>query len=91
MKITDEAKQMLEQMLSENGAQGIRLYAVQGCCGPQYALSLEPPQPSDTQRVVNGISIAIDQTINATEGLTLDKEENEKGPGLVLMGANNCC
>ena len=33
MKITDGAKQFIENILSENGAPGIRLYSVAGCCG----------------------------------------------------------
>ncbi|MFE4706128.1 hypothetical protein [Peribacillus simplex] len=41
MKITDEAKHLLVNVLNENGAEGIRLYSVAGCCGPQMALSLD--------------------------------------------------
>lgn len=91
MKITDEAKKLLENVLSENGAEGIRLYSVAGCCGPQFALSLDTPLESDTIKTVNGIKVAIDSQITATEELTLDKEENQNGAGLVLLGASSCC
>ncbi|MCH1627423.1 adhesin [Fredinandcohnia quinoae] len=91
MKITDAAKQLLENVLSENSAEGIRLYSVAGCCGPQFALSLDAPQESDTIETINGIKVAIDSQITATEELTLDKEENQNGEGLVLLGADNCC
>ncbi|MEG9298052.1 adhesin [Mangrovibacillus sp. Mu-81] len=91
MNITDGAKQLLENVLSERGAEGIRLYSVTGCCGPQFAISLEAPEESDSIQTINGIKVAIDSEITATEELTLDKEENQNGAGLVLLGASNCC
>lgn len=91
MKITDGAKQLLENILTENGSEGIRLYSVAGCCGPQFALSLDAPQESGSIKTINGIKVAIDSQITATEELTLDKEENQEGAGLVLLGASNCC
>lgn len=91
MKITDAAKQLLENVLTENGAEGIRLYSVAGCCGPQFALSLDAPQSNDKIETINGIKVAFDSQINATEELTLDKEESQNGEGLVLLGASSCC
>ncbi|AGK53512.1 adhesin [Bacillus sp. 1NLA3E] len=91
MKITDEAKQLLESFLKEKGADGIRLYTVGGCCGPQFAISLDPPQESDRMETINGIKVAFDAQITTTEELTLDKEENQEGTGLVLLGASSCC
>lgn len=91
MKITDGAKQLLEKVLSENGADGIRLYSVAGCCGPQFALSLDAPQDSDTINIINGIKVAIDQNISETEELTLDKDESQDGAGLVIIGGSSCC
>jgi Fe-S cluster assembly iron-binding protein IscA len=91
VKITDEAKQLLENVLSENGAESIRLYAVAGCCGPQYALSLDPPKEADKIETINGIKVAVDSEVEVTEELTLDKEESQQGAGLVLLGASSCC
>jgi Fe-S cluster assembly iron-binding protein IscA len=91
MKITDGAKQLLENVLTENGAEGIRLYSVAGCCGPQFALSLDVPQESDDTKTINGIKVAFDSQITGTEELTLDKEETQEGAGLVLLGASSCC
>ena len=91
MKITDGAKQLLENVLSQNNAEGIRLYSVAGCCGPQFAISLEQPQESDKINMINGIKVAVDEQITATEDLILDKEETKEGAGLVLIGADNCC
>jgi hypothetical protein len=91
MKITDGAKQLLENILSDNGADGIRLYSVAGCCGPQFALSLDAPQETDKIETINGIKVAFESQITATEELTLDKEDNQEGSGLVLLGASSCC
>jgi Fe-S cluster assembly iron-binding protein IscA len=91
MKITDEARQLLESFLNEKGAEGIRLSSVAGCCGPQFAISLDAPMESDRIETINGIKVAFDPQVTGTEELTLDKEENQEGAGLVLIGASNCC
>ncbi|OZI10915.1 adhesin [Bacillaceae bacterium SAS-127] len=91
MKITDEAKQLLQNFLQEKGAEGIRLTSAAGCCGPQFALTLDAPLESDTVKMINGIQVAFDSQMTGTDELTLDKEENENGTGLVLLGASNCC
>jgi iron-sulfur cluster assembly protein len=91
MKITDGAKELIQKFLTENGAEGLRLSAVSGCCGPQYALSLNAPQDTDKVELINGIKVAIDKEITETDELTLDKEEHERGTGLVLLGVNACC
>lgn len=91
MKITDGAKQLLENVLHEKGVEGVRLYSVAGCCGPQFALSLDTPHETDTVEMINGIKVAFDSQIEGTEELILDKEENEDGAGLVLLGASSCC
>ncbi|MFY0803586.1 adhesin [Peribacillus frigoritolerans] len=91
MKITDGAKELLENFLNEKGAEGIRLTSVAGCCGPQFTISLDEPQESDTIETINGIKVAMDSQITGTDELTLDKEENQEGAGLVLLGGSNCC
>jgi iron-sulfur cluster assembly protein len=91
MKITDGAKQLLENVLNEKGAEGIRLSSVAGCCGPQFTISLDVPEESDTIKTINGIKVAFDPQITSTEELILDKEETQESAGLVLLGASNCC
>ena len=54
-------------------------------------LSLDAPLESDTIETINGIKVAFDSQVTGTEELTLDKEENQDGAGLVLIGASNCC
>lgn len=91
MKITDGAKQLLENILTQKGAEGIRLHAVAGCCGPQFTLSLDAPQEADKIETINGIKVAFDSRIPSTDDLILETEENEDGAGLVLLGGGGCC
>jgi len=91
MKITDEAKLLLEDFLREKGAEGIRLTTTAGCCGPQFAITLDTPRETDTIQMINGIKVAFDSQVTGTEELTLDKEETQNGTGLVLIGASSCC
>ena len=91
MKITDGAKQLLENFLKEKGAEGIRLTTTAGCCGPQFAITLDAPKESDKIETINGIKVAFDSQVTGTEELTLDKEENQNGAGLVLIGGSSCC
>lgn len=91
MKITNNAKEVLEQFLTEKGAEGIRLTSVAGCCGPQFTITLDAPMKSDKVNIINGIAVAVDAQIKDTEELTLDIEEDADGAGLVLLGASNCC
>lgn len=81
MYITDEAKQLLEK----SGAVGIRLYTVPSDdAGPQITLAIDEPQEFDRVQTIKGIKVAFDPSVTGTEILTLDKEENENGVGLVL-------
>ncbi|MDR4889776.1 adhesin [Fredinandcohnia sp. QZ13] len=83
MYITDEAKQLLEK----SGAVGIRLYTVPNSSeGPQIAFAIDEPHEFDRVQTIKGIKVAFDPSVTGTEILTLDKEENENGVGLVLTG-----
>jgi Fe-S cluster assembly iron-binding protein IscA len=89
MKITDAAKQLLVEAMKEHRAEGIRLYMVAGCCGPQFALSFDEPQESDSVQIISGIRVAVDAQINSTAELTIDKDEAQQE--LILLGATSCC
>ncbi|MGG3914286.1 adhesin [Rossellomorea vietnamensis] len=91
MKITDQAKTVLTEVLKEQGAEGLRLSSTAGCCGPQIAVSMDDPEPTDTVGNINGIRVAIDPSMEGTDALTIDIETTPEGVGLVLIGANNCC
>jgi HesB-like selenoprotein len=93
MVITDQAKLALQDILKENGKEGIRLYSAgEGCCGPQLGLSLEDPQTTDRVEKMNGIQVAIDEQVSSIiEGITLDAEETGEGIHFVLLGLNQSC
>jgi Fe-S cluster assembly iron-binding protein IscA len=93
MVITDQAKLALQDILKENGKEGIRLYSAgEGCCGPQLGLSLEDPQTTDRVEKMNGIQVAIDEQVSSIiEGITLDGEETGEGIHFVLLGLNQSC
>ena len=89
MKITDEAKQLLENFLTKKGAEGIRISSVAGggSCGSQFTMNLVLPKESDKIEIINGIQVAFDSEVTGTEELTLDKE----GTRLVLIDGSGCC
>ncbi|PCK21344.1 adhesin [Bacillus pumilus] len=91
MEITNHAKSMLEKKMHEKNVNGIRFYfAGQGCCGPQFGISLDVPEQGDEVRVINGIQVAIDKRVtDMTEGITLDRQGN----GLAITGGSDssCC
>jgi iron-sulfur cluster assembly protein len=87
MKITDGAKQLLEDFLTKKGVESIRLTTKEGCCGPEFTITLGKPQETDTIETINGIKVALDSQITSTEELTIDNEEKR----IVLIGASSCC
>ena len=44
MKITDGAKQLLENFLKAKGKDGIRIFSVAGSCGSQFSMNLVHPR-----------------------------------------------
>ena len=90
MNITQPAKEMLLESMKENTAEGIRFYfAGQGCCGPQFGLSMDAPEQGDVIKEVNGIRVALDERVSKiVDEVLLDF----KNGGLVLEGLpeSNC-
>lgn len=86
MKITDRAKEAIEEMSKLYGVHGIRLYSMgAGCCGPELGLALERPFEHDIIKIINTVQVAIDpRVIAAAEKVTLDKQDE----GFVLLGLN---
>lgn len=91
MQITDQARDVLKEILAERNVAGIRVYfGGYGWGGPQLGLALDEPEEDDQISVINEIQVAIESTvIEQTEGLTLDYDENRQG--LVLLGNDSCC
>lgn len=92
MNITNEAKQYIQSLLEEQQAKGLRVYAIEGCCGPQIGLSLDTPEESDTVSVINDIQVAASTlALGLISNLTLDFETEGEQSGLVMVGAPNNC
>jgi len=89
MIITDSAKEMLKNVMTENNVEGIRFYFVgQGCCGPQLGVSLDVPEEHDVIKEVNGVQVAIDQRVlSMTEDVTLDLQDGN----LAFVGLPENC
>ena len=92
MNITDQARDVLKQLLQANDAKNIRVYFSGISWGqPRVGLSLDGSEDNDKVVTINEIKVAIDPSIEShIENLTLDfsKEAN----GLVLVGnESNCC
>ncbi|WP_025027265.1 hypothetical protein [Caldalkalibacillus mannanilyticus] len=89
MVITDEAKKYISDALQEYGANGIRLFQDgMGCGGPKLGLSTEDPMEGDLVEEINGITVAIEESVLAeAKKITLDFQEE----GLVIIGMDNCC
>ncbi|KAA0956153.1 adhesin [Planococcus kocurii] len=92
MMITNEAKQYIQSILEEQKAEGMRIHAVAGCCGPQIGLSLDAPEATDEVLDINGIRMAIAvEAKDASDSLTLDFEKQGEQSGLVMVGAPAGC
>ena len=92
MNITNGAKEYIQSILEEQQAKGLRIYAIEGCCGPQLGLSLDSPDESDTVSLVNDIQVAISTlAFGLLDNLTLDFETEGEQSGLVMIGAPNNC
>ena len=92
MKITDQARDSLEQLLQEQNASGIRVFFAGISWGsPKLGLALDEPESDDEVIESNGIRVAIDPSIEIeAKESTLDFDEQANG--FVLSGnERDCC
>ncbi|KOO43435.1 Fe-S cluster assembly protein HesB [Priestia koreensis] len=88
MEMTQEAKQLVLDVLYEQDVPGIRLYfAGISCEMPTIKLAFDEEQEGDVLIEVNEIQVAIQKEILPyTEELLLDVHQTPYGPGLALVG-----
>lgn len=94
MKITDQAKDYIQQAMQENNVSTLRFYGIQGCCGVNLGVSLQEAEENDVIEQVNGVQVAIQPDVkDQLDGVTLEVEEDNGDIGLVLNGYHNssCC
>lgn len=92
MNITNGAKEYLQSLLQEQQAKGLRIYEIEGCCGPQIGLSLDQPEETDSVSMINDIRVAVSTiALGLVNNLTLDFESEGEQSGLVMIGAPSNC
>lgn len=72
MKITDSAKEVLQQALNETGAHGLRVAIQETCCGKSPVIGLDVYTEDDQPETVNDINIVIpEEARDVVDGLEL--------------------
>lgn len=74
MKITDEAKVLIDEALTEKGDNAIRLHTSRSCCGTSLRFELVTLTDQDQPETINGLSVLMD-------------EETREWTGTVTIGA----
>jgi iron-sulfur cluster assembly protein len=94
MKMTEKAKDYVQQAMQDNNVSTLRFYGIAGCCGVNLAVALQAAEENDILEEVNGLTVAIQPDMKEQLGVvTIDVEENNGEMGIVLNGYNNtaCC
>lgn len=78
MKITDNAKNKLMNIISENSSKGIRVYlAGMGWGGPRLGMVLDEPKNNDIVKEIDKIQVFFDKVaFSYAENLTLDNKDD---------------
>ena len=89
MKITDNAKTKLKNIISESPGKGIRVYvASMGWGGPQIGMVLDEPKNDDILKEINEIQVSFDKmAFDYAKNLTLDTKDDN----LILLNPNSSC
>lgn len=94
MKITNQAKEYIQQAMQENNESTLRFFGIPGCCGVNLGVSLQEAEENDVIEQVNGVQVAIHPDVkDQLAEVTLEVEEDNGEMGLVLNGYHNssCC
>lgn len=89
MKITEEAKSMLTELLSSNDCDCVKASLQESCCGTSLVLSVIKLQEGDTPVSVNGVPVLMsEEATNRAESVTITVEN---GDLVILDGASSGC
>ncbi|WP_173917794.1 hypothetical protein [Halobacillus sp. Marseille-Q1614] len=88
MRITEEARELLDELLEETGSGSLRLYfAGYGCGEPDVGMTISEPEADDEILNINSIPVAIDRRIiHLTENITIDGKATMEGPKFQMLG-----
>lgn len=91
MKITDEARNSLNELLKEKEGYIVKISEREGCCGSSIYLSLEKKEGGVEVEEINGVPVTMDEAAKKrAESVTLDMEEGK----LAILDeeeASGCC
>lgn len=84
MKITDEARDVLKGVISENNADGLLVELTRTCCGEAPVFRFAAFDENDKPESINGIDIVVPENIgDALDDLIIDMVNGE----LVVMSS----
>lgn len=87
MKISNEAKEQILQIIDEEESSNLRIFAAGGCGGTQLGMGLEEPAESDLITEVNGIRVSIESSMqDVAKDIELDLEESSEGVDFIIKG-----
>ncbi|MFC7063646.1 hypothetical protein [Halobacillus seohaensis] len=88
MEITDQARDLLDQLLEDVDEGCLRLYfAGYGCGEPDIGMTIAEPEADDELHHINSIPVAIDQKIiHLTEELIVEGKATMEGPKFQMLG-----
>lgn len=89
MKITDEAKSLITQILISNNCNCLQVMLKKSCCGTSLSFAIGNLNAQDKPVSINGISVIMDSQVRSrTDTVTLTAKNGE----LVVEGdAPSCC
>lgn len=90
MKITDNAKVFIENMMKDNKGKILRIsHENSGCCGPNINLVLDDVKIEDHIQIINGIQVVMEpDAVTVLNNIILDLNE---GNLVILNEGSRCC
>lgn len=94
MKMTEQAKVFIQEIMEANHVSTLRFFGVEGCCGVNISVALQEAEENDVVEQVSGLNIAMQADMkDQLTNVTIDVEEANGEMGIILNGYNNnsCC
>ncbi|SFG65081.1 hypothetical protein [Sporolactobacillus nakayamae] len=94
MKMTEEAKELLEKSMKEHDCDCLRITAEPGCCGASLNFTLDQLKSGEQPIKINDVSVIMDeQAQEQTDALTINAENGQLviDGGSCGCGSSGCC
>ncbi|MDR2337344.1 MAG: iron-sulfur cluster assembly accessory protein [Deltaproteobacteria bacterium] len=92
VKLTDKAIAMVKEVLQNEGLEGygLRVVAMQGCCGVQYGLDFDDTANEGDEVVeLDGFKVYVDiDSVSVLRGSTIDYVSDVHGSGFKFLNPN---